>query len=321
MIRYISRRFANSLFLLVVVSAIVFGLAQAAPGDFFSDATINQRISAETVAALRARYGMEKSLPVRYWGWLRSLGTGELGYSFAYDLPVGKILWPRMGHTLLLTVPALLLSWLVAVPLGILVATRRGSLVDRIFSVGTSAMLALPDLLIALLILLFALRTRMFPVGGMNSVVIPPGWWSGWKDTAWHMFLPVLAIAFGALPMILRHTRASMMEVLDSPYVRAARGLGLSRFVTLYRHALPAAANPLISLLGVSVGGLLSVSLLVGVLVSWPGIGPLVLEAVLGRDLFLGMGAVMFFSVFLIAGGLLADILLYLLDPRIRMQS
>src|SRR5205807_2131523 len=244
----------------------------------------------------------------------------RLGHALLLLWGVSTLLAPRIRNTLLLTVPALLISWLIAVPVGVLAAYRKGNWMDRAFSVGTSTLLALPDLLIALLVLLFALRTGFFPVGGMTSSNQPQGWWKIMLDTAWHMALPVAALVLGSLPTLLRHTRASIVEVLDSSFMRAAHGHGLSAKSSLFRHALPAAANPLISLFGLSVAALLSVSLLVEVIVGWPGIGPLLIEAILLRDLCVVIAAVVFSTMFLVIGNLLADILLYAFDPRIRVQ-
>lgn len=320
MSRYLTRRLGHALLLLWGVSTLLFFLLQAAPGEFFSDMKLNPQISAETIAALRSQYGLDRPLPARYFHWMGSVAKGEIGYSFAYNLPVSTLLRPRIRNTLLLTVPALIISWLVAVPVGVLAAYRRGSWIDRVFSAGTSTLLALPDLLIALLVLLFALHTRAFPIGGMSSANQTQGWWKGMLDIAWHMVLPVVALVAGSLPTLLRHTRASMVEVLNSSFMRAAQGHGLSTTSLLFRHALPAAANPLISLFGLSIAGLLSVSLLVEVIVGWPGMGPLLIEAILGRDLFVVIAAVVFSTLFLVIGNLLADILLYAFDPRIRVQ-
>ncbi len=320
MIRYLIRRLGHALLLVWGVSTLLFILLQAAPGEFFSDMKLNPQISAETIAGLRTQYGLDQPLPARYFRWMGSVAKGELGYSFAYNLPVSTLLGPRLANTLLLTVPALVISWLIAVPMGTLAAYRKGSWIDRAFSAGTSTFLALPDLLIALLVLMFALRTGIFPVGGMSSGNQDQGWWRSVLDTAWHMVLPVTALVAGSLPMLLRHTRASLVEVLDSSFLRAAHGHGLSRTNLLFKYALPAAANPLISLFGLSVAGLLSVSLLVEAIVGWPGIGPMLIEAILGRDLFVVIATVVFSTVFLIIGNLLADILLYAFDPRIRVQ-
>jgi len=322
MIRYLTRRAAHGLLMLFGVSILLFLLFQAAPGDFLSDMKLNSQISPETMASLRAQYGLDESLPVRYWQWAKSSVRGDFGYSFSYNAPAASLLWPRARNTLLLTLPALLISWLTAVPLGVLVAGWKGKWADQLFSGGTSALLALPDVLIALLALLIALKTGIFPVGGMSAVnAQDQDWWAWLRDLGWHMLLPVAALVVGSLAIILRHVRASVCEVLESSYMRAAEGHGLPRFKLLFRYALPAAANPLISLFGLSVAVLLSVSLLIEVVMNWPGIGPLLLEAILARDLFLVIGAVMLSTVFLIAGNLLGDVLLYAFDPRIRRQA
>ena len=322
MIRYLGRRAGHGLLMLFGVSILLFLLFQAAPGDFLSDARVNSQISVETLAQLRAQYGLDQPLPVRYWQWLKSSAKGEFGYSFAYNTPASTLLWPRARNTLLLSVPALLIAWLIAVPLGVLAAGWKGRWADRLFSGGTSALLALPDVLIALLALLAALKTGMFPVGGMTSMnAQDQGTWARVRDLGWHMVLPVAALVIGSLAIILRHVRASISEILDSFYMRAAEGHGLSRFKLLFGYALSAGANPLISLFGLSVAMLLSVSLLIEVVMGWPGIGPLLLEAILARDLFVVIGAVMLSTIFLVAGNLLGDVLLYAFDPRIRRQA
>jgi peptide/nickel transport system permease protein len=204
----------------------------------------------------------------------------------------------------------------------VLAAGWKGRWADRLFSGGTSALLALPDVLITLLALLLALKTGMFPVGGMTSVNAQDQGTRAWLcDLGRHMVLPVAALVIGSLTIILRHVRASVGEVMESSYMRAAEGHGLPRMKLLFGYALPAAANPLISLFGLSVALLLSVSLLIEVVMSWPGMGPLLLEAILARDLFVVIGAVMLSTVFLIAGNLLGDVLLYAYDPRIRRQA
>jgi peptide/nickel transport system permease protein len=322
MIRYLARRAGHGLLLLFGVSILLFLLFQAAPGDFLSEIRLNPQISPETVAHLRTQYGLDQPLPVRYWKWVKSSAQGEFGYSFAYNTPAAPLLWPRARNTLLLSLPALIISWLIAVPLGVLAAGWKGSWVDRLFSGGTSFLLALPDVLIALLALLLALKTGIFPVGGMTSVNAQDhGMWARLRDLVWHLILPVAALVIGSVTIILRHVRASVGEVLESSYMRAAEGHGLPRLKLLFGYALPAAANPLISLFGLSVALLLSVSLLIEVVMGWPGIGPLLLEAILARDLFVVIGAVMLSTLFLIGGNLLADVLLYAFDPRIRRQA
>lgn len=322
MIRYLARRVGHGILLLFGVSILLFVLLQAARGEYLTDLKLNAQISDQTLSGLRAQYGLDQPLPVRYWKWIKSSAKGDFGYSFAYNTPASTLLLPRARNTLWLTVPAILISWLIAVPLGVLAADKRGGWMDRFFSAGTSTLLALPDVLIALLALLIALKTGLFPVGGMTSAgAEQQSTWAQLRDIAWHMILPVTALVIGLLTMVLRHVRASVREVFDSSYMRAAEGHGLPRMKLLFHYALPAAANPLISLFGLSVALLLSVSLLIEVVMSWPGIGPLLLEAILSRDLFVVIGAVMLSTVFLLIGNLFADVLLYVFDPRIRRQA
>jgi peptide/nickel transport system permease protein len=322
MIRFLLRRFGHAILLLFGVSLLLFILMQAAPGDFLSEAQLSGRVSPEAMHALRAHYGLDQPLPVRYLRWVGSAAHGDFGYSFAYNMPASSLLLPRARNTLLLTVPCLLLSWLIAVPLGVLAASQRGGWWDRIYSSGTSTLLSVHDLLLALLALLIALHTGAFPTGGMVSLdATGASGWQSWKDVLWHLTLPATVLIVGSLAPILRHVRSTMLEVLDSHYIRAAEGHGIGRMKLLFGQALPAAANPLISLFGISTALLIGGSLLVEVVMSWPGLGPMVLEAILSRDLFLVMGAVMLSTVFLIAGSLLADLLLYAFDPRIRMDA
>jgi peptide/nickel transport system permease protein len=316
MILYLVRRAGRAVLLLLAVSVLLFLLLQAAPGEFFSDMRLNPQISEQTLAALRAEYGLDRPLPSRYWHWFESVARGDMGYSFAYNLPASELLWPRARNTLLLTIPALILSWTLAIPLGVLAAWWRGKWSDRIFSGGTSTLLAMPDLLLALLMLLLALRTGWFPAGGAGSSLGQ----GRLADRISHMVLPVAALTIGALPILLRHVRASVREALDLPFIRAAQAHGVSTARILFSHSLRAAANPLISLFGLSIAGLLSASLLIEVVMSWPGIGPMLVEAIISRDLFLVIGAVMLSTLFLVLGNLMADLLLYAADPRIRVR-
>jgi peptide/nickel transport system permease protein len=183
----------------------------------------------------------------------------------------------------------------------------------------TAALLAIPDVLLGLLLLLFAARTGWFPTGGMASVdALHAAFAERLRDVAIHLFLPVVALALGAVPVLVRHVRSAMIVVLDSPFIEAARSQGIRKWRLVCRHALPAAMNSLISLLGFSIGALLSMSLLMEVVLSWPGLGPLVLEAILARDVYVVIAAVLLSSIFLVAGNLFADLLLYWADPRIR---
>ena len=321
-VAWLARRALHGLLLLFGVSLLSFVLVELAPGDYFAEMRLDPRISEATVRGLRARYGLDQPLPQRYLGWLASLARGELGYSFAYGGPVGPLLWPRARNTVLLTATATAVAWLLAVPLGVWWATLRGGPAAHGLAGLTAFLLALPDLVLALGLLLLAVRTGWFPTGGMVSLGHEHmSWGAQVKDVASHLALPVTALVLGLLPVLVRHVRASVADALRAPFVHAARAHGIPERRVLFRHALPAAANPLISLFGLSVAGLLSMSLVVEVVMSWPGLGPLLLEAILARDFHLVLGPVLVSTVLLVGGNLLADLLLRAADPRIRAED
>jgi peptide/nickel transport system permease protein len=298
---YLARRLAYSLFLLAGVSTLSFALLELAPGNYLDEAKLNPQIGSDTLAALRNQYGLHRSVPEKYLHWLGSVAAGDFGISFAYNLPVSQLIWPRARRTLQLTTMALVLSWMIALPLGVWSAAFRDRWPDRMLGTLVSVLLGIPDLVLACLALLLAVRCGTFRSG--------------------EMVLPVTVLVLGALPLLLRHVRSAVLSVTGEPYVRAARahGIGAPR---LWSHwLLPAAANPLISLFGLSIAGLISSSLLVEVVLAWPGLGPLFLEAIGARDLYLVIGCLMLSAFFLIAGTLLADFLLYVIDPRIRMGA
>ena len=319
--RYFARRLAHATFLLLGISIFSFALLQLAPGDFFTALEVNPQVSERTIAALRTQYDLDKPLPARYGSWLRAVLRGDMGTSFAYNSPVGPLLALRARNTLLLTGTATLLAWLLAIPFGIWSAARQGKWGDRVGGVVTSTLLTVPDLVLFLALLLLAVRTGWFPTGGMISAEFGDlSFWNKVKDVAYHLLLPSLGLALATLPPLVRHIRSAMIEVLDSPFIRAARAHGIPERRVLLRYALPVAANPLISLFGFSIATMLSAGLLVEVILSWPGIGPLLVEAILAKDIFVVVGTVMLSSLFLVAGNLLADMLLFAADPRIRME-
>jgi peptide/nickel transport system permease protein len=320
--RYFIRRALHAVFLLFGVSLLTFLFSALTPGNYFDEMRLNPQIAPETVAALRAQYQLDRPLPVRYLHWLNAVAHGKLGFSFAYNGPVGPLLWVRARNTLLLTVTATFLAWLLALPLGVWSASRFGRAPDRVLSWATAALLVVPDLVLALGLLILAVRTGWFPTGGMVSAgfeELSP--LQKLRDLATHMTLPVIALVLAALPTLVRHVRASVAEVLDAAFLRAAHSRGISNRKLLLGYALRAAANPLISLFGFSLGTLLSGSLLVEVVMSWPGLGPLLLEAILARDLYVVIGGVLLSMIFLVGGNLFADVLLYWADPRIRIVA
>ncbi len=319
--RYLTQRLIHATLLLLAISFFSFALLQIAPGDYFDSMRLNPQISRQTLSGIRAQSGLDRPLPIRYAHWLASLVRGDLGVSLASRGPVAPVLRLRARNTLVLSGTATLLAWLLALPIGIWSAAKRGGWADRICGVATSALLTIPDLVLFLGLLLLAIRTGWFPTGGMQTEVTADlDLWSSAKDFALHLALPAVGVALVSLPVLVRHIRAAMIEALESPFLRAARGHGIPNSRLLFRYALPAASNPLISLLGFSVATMLSVSALAEIVLSWPGLGPLLVESILARDVYVVVAIVMLSSVFLVAGNLLADVLLFASDPRIRVE-
>jgi peptide/nickel transport system permease protein len=317
--RFLLRRALHSFLLLIGASVISFLLVNLAPGDFFEEMRVNPEISRDTLASLRSQYGLDRPLPERYLQWVRSAISGQWGFSFAYNSPAGPILLSRGGKTLLLTGAATLLAWLIALPVGAWAAARPGSPIDWLTRGTVAVLLATPELVLALLLLFFAVRTGYFPTGGLMSLdSFEMDAWSETKDIAKHVFLPGICLAAGLLPLLLSHVRAAVEEALEAPAIGAARGHGIPFRRLLLRHALPLAANPLISLFGFSLGMLISSSLLIETVFSWPGLGQLMLEAIQNRDFFLVVDATVLSTAFLLGGNLIADVLLYANDPRIK---
>jgi peptide/nickel transport system permease protein len=318
-VSYLGRRLIRAVLLLAGVSVLCFLFTEMAPGSFFEEMRLNPQISPETISSLRSRYGLDQPLVVRYGRWVRSATHADFGYSIAYNTPVAPLLWSRAKNTLLLTTTGMLLTWLVSVPLGVWMAARRGRMLDNTVSLASSLLVSIPEVVIAVALLAIVVRWRVLPVGGMRSMDNEGlSQWARVQDIGNHMVLPTIILTLAETAIIVRHVRASVLEVLRAPFVQAARGLGISRARLLFRHVLPVAASPAISLFGFSLAGLVSGSLLVEVICGWPGLGPLILDATLSRDFYLVIGGIMLSALFMVGGNLIADLMLLACDPRIR---
>jgi peptide/nickel transport system permease protein len=218
----------------------------------------------------------------------------------------------------LLTTTGMLLTWLISVSLGVWLAARRGRMLDQAFRIGSSFVISIPEVVIAVALLAIVVRWRLLPMsaGPLNGEGI--SLWNHLPDLAIRMLLPVTILVFVESAIIVRHVRASVLEVLGTPFVQAAHSFGISRARVLFRFVLPAAASPAIALFGFSLAGLVSGSLLIEVVCGWPGLGPLILEATLSRDFYLVIGGIMLSALFMVGGNLIADVMLLAADPRIR---
>jgi peptide/nickel transport system permease protein len=317
--KYVLRRVLHGVILLAAVSFAAFSFTQLAPGDYFTDLRVDPLIAPETIERMREQAGLHRPFLVRYGIWVSSVARGDFGESLAYSAPVGPLLKERIGATLLLTGASTLFAWLIAVPLGVWTAARRRRWPDYLSKALLSVLLILPDLLVAIVLLAWAVDTGWLPTGGMRSSDADSMTAAArLRDLAWHLVLPSAVLVLGMTPVLVRHVRAAMVEAMEAPFALAARAHGIPSRRRLFRHLLPVAANPLVGLLGLSLGTLLSSSLLVEVVTGWPGLGPLLVNAIVSRDIAVVLGAVLLSAAFLIAGNLLADLLLYRLDPRIR---
>ena len=316
---YVLRRVGHGVLLAFAVSVFTFALVDLAPGTYFDELKENPRIAPETIALLNRRYGLDQPMPLRYERWVRSAVHGDLGISLVYNMPVTSLLLPRAKNTILLTGLATIVAWMLAIPLGVWTAAGTRGWRGHVVETAASGLLVIPEMILALACLWFAVRTHALPVGGMASTGFAElKLWEKLKDLASHLVIPTVVLALGMLPVLVRHVRSSMQEALSTNFVLAARAHGIPRRWVLLRYALPAAANPLISLFGFSLAGLLSASMLVEIVIEWPGLGHLLLDATLSRDVYVVIGAVMLSSLLVIFANLVADFLLYAADPRIR---
>lgn len=315
----LGRRLLHGLMTMFLLTVLAFVLADLAPGDLVSQLELDPRISPQTIEHLRVQYGLDRPWPQRYVRWLASVAEGDFGYSLSYHLPVRQVVVPRLANSLLLTASATVLAWILGLLFGALAACRRDGWLDRLLLLVNGALLAVPNLLLALAALWLAASSGLFPVAGMASLDaadLTP--WQRLTDRLWHWVLPASTLALGLLPTLAAHTRQGLIDALASPYVLAARAHGIAPRRILWRYALRGAANPLISLFGLSLGTLLSGSLIVEIVLGWPGLGPLLLNAVLARDTHVVLAGALLSAGCLGLGNGLADLLLWRSDPRLR---
>ena len=320
-LKYIFKRILQTIPLLIVVSVISFFIIRLSPVDPLAELKLNPSISPETVEREKERLGLDKPIIVQYGKWAISFVKGDLGVTSNGE-KVSNKLKERIPYTLLLTSIVILLTWLVGVPLGIISAVNWKTPFDRILTVLTSIGMAIPSFFFAVLLLMFAVKTGWFPIGGLTSPNFAEmSWGRKFFDIAYHLVLPVTVLFTISLASLQRQMRANMLDVLDSDYVKFARAKGLSEFKVVYKHALRNAINPMITLLGFEFAGLLSGAALTEYVFNYPGLGTLILEAVMKSDINLVMASLMMGAVMLVVGNLIADILLILTDPRIRVKS
>ena len=322
MLLYIIRRLIQMIPLVIGITFISFLIIQLAPGNYLDQLKMNPQISKETIKELERAYGLDKPLLVQYFKWLINALKFDLGYSFSYHVPVLDLIKERVGNTLFLSITSAILAWGLAVPMGIWAALNPNRWIDRFIQLFSFTFMSVPNFFLAFLLLFVAVKTGIFPTGGATSPDYDQMSILGKiLDRLWHVSLPAFVLAIGSLAGLVRLVRSAMIESLQSEYVMFARAKGLPEKDVIYRHALKNALNPFITLLGFEIANLLSGAALIEIIVNWPGMGMLMLDAVLSQDLYLVMGGLYIGAIMLIIGNLIADLLLAKLDPRVRQRE
>lgn len=314
-----ARLLASGAATLALVGLGGFLLLEIAPGDYLDEMRLDPRIPPETVASLRQRHGLDRPVFERYVRWLASAAGGDWGVSFAYGLPVADLLWPRTLRTLALCGTSLALAWTLAVPLGVWWAARGSGPAAFVLGVASVALLALPEVLLALLVLAVAGDFGWAP--GASPAAPGAGWGASLREWSAAAVAPLLVLALPSAAWLGRHVRVLAGETLRAPFVVALRGRGLSQARVLLRYVIPSLGAPLAGLFAGSLGGLLSGSLLVEVVLGWPGLGPLLLEAALARDAHVVVGGAVWSAACVVAGNGIGDLVMRALDPRLRDVS
>jgi len=314
MIRFLLHRLWQSLLVLALMSFVVYGLMGLMPGDPI-DLMIssNPHVTSEDAARLRALYGLDRPIVERYGNWLQAALSGDLGYSRTYARPVPEVLGPALANTVKLVGLALLLSILMALPLGILAAARPYSRFDYTVNLMAFAGISVPVFWLGLLlIMLFSVMLGWLPAGGTGAIG-DAGWWERLR----FLVLPVATLTLASVGGHTRYVRSAMVEVLRQDYIRVARAKGVGRRRVLFRHALRNAMIPVVTVLALDFGFLFSGALVTETIFAYPGMGKMIFDAIMGNDFNLALVALLFATLLTLLGNLLADLTYAWLDPRI----
>jgi peptide/nickel transport system permease protein len=313
--RFLARRLAFALFLVIAVSSASLMLAWVAPGDFVSD-SLGAHAGRATIAQQRARYGLDKPFAIQYRDWLIAAAHFDFGYSMQYGRPVRDLIPERAANTALLAVTSLVVATLIGLPLGVVSGSRRGGALPGAIRAGSVVVLSMPPLLTSLFLIFVAARTGWLPIAGMRSATVPAG--GAFFDVLRHLLVPALAIALPLAAMLERLQAQAMSEVIGEPFVLATLARGVSRRRIVWRGALKPALRPVAAVYGLIIGSLLSGSFVVEVITAWPGLGSLMLSALRTRDVYLVAGCAGAGALFVASGTLLSDVALAIVDPRAR---
>ncbi|WP_254695370.1 ABC transporter permease [Oceanicola sp. D3] len=323
--RYILKRILWMVPFLFGVSIVAFLLIQAPPGDYLTTyiaklGESNEVMDQASIQNLRERFGLDQPLYVQYFKWVSRLMVGDFGMSFEWRQPVSDLVWGRMGLTLCLSMATLLFTWAVAFPIGVYSAVRKYSFGDYLATTIGFIGLATPNFLLALILMYIGVVHFGADVGGLFSNEYKNAPWSMAKvwDLAKHLWLPVVVLGTSATASLIRIMRANLLDELNKPYVDTARAKGLSEFWLIMKYPVRVALNPFVSTIGWVLPNLVSGAVVTAIVLSLPTAGPLMLQALLAQDMYLAGAFVLMLSSLTVIGMLLSDILLVLLDPRVK---
>jgi peptide/nickel transport system permease protein len=328
MLRYIAKRLLWMIPSLFAVSFLAFVLIQLPPGDFVTNyiamlAASNEIVDQNAAAALRERFGLDQPMLVQYAQWMWGiLSRGDFGLSFEWQQPVSGLIWERMALTLVLTLSTLIATWAIALPIGVYSAVKKYSIGDYFFTLISFLGLAIPSFLLALVLMYFAVVVLGHDVGGLFSAEYQNAPWSWGKvmDLIAHLWIPVIILAISGTASLIRVMRANMLDEIYKPYVTTARAKGLSEFQLLIKYPVRIALNPFISTISWLLPNLISGSIVVAVVLNLPTAAPLLLQSLMSQDMYLAGAFVMLICMLTLIGSLISDILLALVDPRIRIE-
>jgi peptide/nickel transport system permease protein len=315
MLTALTFRFASLLLTLAVISVAIFVVLEVLPGD---PAAIMLGTSSQpdTLAALRSRMGLDQPAALRYFTWIGGIFVGNFGNSYSYGVPVAELIRDRLTVTVPLTLMAITLSLSVAIPLGVFAAARQRGLTDAFATFYSQVGIAVPNFWLGLLLILFfALTLGWFPAGGFR------GWSVGFWPALQALVLPAIALAIPQSAILTRVTRSAVLDVMNEEFVRTARAKGVTRNRALWRHVVPNALVPVVTILGLQISVLLAGAVIVENVFSLPGMGRLAFQALAQRDLIVIKNVVLFFATIVIVVNLIVDAVYLVLDPRLRANA
>ena len=317
--RYVIKRLLISIPMLLGISLLTFVFMQMTPGNYLDTLRLDPTVSEDFITELEKLYRLDQGMMAQYFTWLTNIFRGEWGYSFHYRVDVFDIIKGRLFNSFILSLASFLLTWAVAIPLGVWAALNRNNLIDRGIQFGSYVSLSMPSFFLAMILLYWASQTGFLPLGGMYSPDYDDlGFFGKIWDVLKHLAIPAVALSIGGIAGLQRLMRGNMLEILGQKYILTARSKGLPENRIVYHHALRNAINPMITLLGYEFSSLLSGAALIEIICSWPGLGSLMLTAVRSKDIYLVMASMMMGGAMFLIGNLLADIALAKVDPRIR---